>query len=589
MVGSEAIVLSERVRRKSIMTFLITVSLAVFGAYVLVWVIYRLRRRFPMIPLPSPLMRIGCWTDRLITAKAEDKTATFGDLVLFVTLWVIAFTLWFEFQKGAEEKYKEELGQAQTNATSLEGKLRDQEQRFQKLQDQIGLPLLKSPSADEQIIGDHVDLQWESRQRDSGQDYVIEVTQIAGNPGKVPIGMPCMYQASSSPVNESRYPISSDSAIASGTYIWRVGLGNLQINAPGGWNPRSSRNPQEDLCVRDESIRKWSEYSKFTVYGSQRERLFDTGEILVGTSFNQSTPFSRLGNDGQPTGFEIDLVQAIIQECIVRKTSGGQQEIQYDAQGCDRKVSADLKRIEAGQTQTPPRPCITSDCTLRARIIELGSGDDWREKMQRHNLDLYVGTLTRASSREKGDIHFTSGYLAFKSELLTNNEFSVTEIEGLKDKKKIIGALTNSTNAWLAEELLKDFPKFSLQLFSSLNELESSFEQKKIDLIIVDGVLERSMRGIGTKVAGLERTSAWKRYLRDKLGYGTEKFGIAVVDDVTSDASTHELRTAINAALTDEPIREWINYLYDYYDLTKYGTMRCNYKTDPCWERQSGL
>lgn len=565
------------------MTFLITVSLAVFAAFVLVWVMHRLKRKFPVIPLPSRLVRIGTWTDRLIASEGDPKTATFGDLVLFVTLWVIAFTLWFEFQKGGEEKYKEELDKAQTNSMSLEGKLRDQEQRFQNLQVQIGLPLLKSPKADEQIIGDHVDLQWESRQADSGQDYVIEVTQIAGNPGKVPLGTPCMYQATSSPAG-SRYPISADAAIASGTYIWRVGLGNLQVTAPAGWDPQRNRNPQEDICVRDESIRKWSEYSKFTVYSTQKERLFATGEVLVGTSFNQSTPFSKLGYDGKASGFEIELVQTIIQECIVRRAGEGRPEIQYDREGCDRKVKADLKRIEAGLIQTAPiRQCAASDCTLQARIIELGGGDDWREKMQRHNLDLYVGTLTLATSREKGDIHFTSGYLAFQSELLTNSNMSVAGLGDLRNEKKVLGALTNSTNEWLAQELLKDFPEFSLQLFSSVNDLESAFEQKRIDLIIVDGILERSMRGVGTKVAGLDKSAAWRRYLRDRLGYGTEKFGIAVADDVANANSTQELRTAINAALNDEPIKEWINYLYDYYDLGRYGATRCNYQTDSCW------
>ena len=73
--------------------------------------------------------------------------------------------------------------------------------------------------------------------------------------------------------------------------------------------------------------------------------------------------------------------------------------------------------------------------------------------MQRRNLDLYLGTITRARSREKGDIHFTTGYLAFESKLLTNSQQGITAIGTLNDEEKVIGALENSPNEWLAEEI----------------------------------------------------------------------------------------------------------------------------------------
>lgn len=565
------------------MSGLIFSSLAIFGVFVVAFFVYRAARRFHF-PLPGPVARIGSWTNHLISHPGEEKTATFGDLVLFVTLWIIAFTLWFIFSQGAEERLKENLGEANEKVLSLQDNLRDQQKLWEDVRQKVTFPLPELPRADEQIIGDHVDLKWESNQaipgQDSGQDYVVEVTMITGDAGKVPIGKPCMYRATDPSAQGSRYPIDPGDVVRSGTYIWRVAGGSLRTTT------------HDDLCPSDERIRGWSGYSKFTVYGTQAERLLATGEVLVGASFNPSTPFGRQGADGSPAGFEIDLIRTILEECVVRaRDTGGKQgpRIQYDANRCHDKVGLITGVISEPAANRQPWACERSDCALHSRFIELGSGDDWRDEMQRRNLDSYVGTLTRAKEREHGDIHFTAGYLAYESELLTNTGEEGSEIKKVATHSGEIGVIQNSTNQWLAEALHEEYPKLSVHLFSSSTALESAFEQREVGLAVVDGVVVQRMGGDRTVVNGLQKTAAWNRYMA-RIGYPTEKFGFAVADDIqrndgTSKIDPSELRKAIDEALQGEPIRELINYLFQKYELWNSGARRCNYLSDSCWEK----
>src|SRR5438876_9713442 len=101
------------------MSVLIFVSLAVFAAYVLAWGMYRLHTRFPSAPLPALLVRVGVWANRLTAQEGEHRTATFGDLILFVTLWAIGLTLWVTFKQVSGERDNEELGQANTKVLIL--------------------------------------------------------------------------------------------------------------------------------------------------------------------------------------------------------------------------------------------------------------------------------------------------------------------------------------------------------------------------------------------------------------------------------------------------------------------------------------
>jgi ABC-type amino acid transport substrate-binding protein len=564
------------------MSVLIFSSLAIFGAFVLALFVYRAARKFHF-PLPGPVARVGGWTDHLISYPGEEKTATFGDLVLFVTLWIIAFTLWFIFSQGSEERFKEQLGEANEKVLSLQGNLRDQQNLLQEVRQKVTFPLPVLPRADEQIIGTHVDLQWESKQEIPGQDYVIEVTMIAENAGKVPAGKACMYRATEPSSHRSRYPIDPGDVVRSGIYIWRVAAGSL----------RTTRH--DDLCPSDERIRGWSGYSKFTIYGTQEERLLATGEVLVGTSFNPSTPFGRQGADGSSVGFEIDLIRTILEECVVRMSdTGGKQEprIRYDPHRCRDKIGLITGAISEPAANRPPSACERSDCALHSRFIELGSGDDWQDKMQRRNLDLYVGTLTRAKEREHGNTHFAAGYLAYESELLTNTGEEGSEIEEVSTNSEEIGVIENSTNQWLAEALHDQYSKLSVHRFPSFAALESAFEQREVGLAVVDGVVVQRMGGNRTVVNGLQKTRAWGRYMA-RIGYPTEKFGFAVADDTqgndgASNRNTSELRTAINDALEDKPIREMINYLFQRYELWNSGARRCNYPSDSCWEKTLG-
>jgi ABC-type amino acid transport substrate-binding protein len=556
------------------MAFIILFSLLCMALFAIIAFFWGMRKLVGL-PKRGSLGRIAEWAEGVRKSEAEVKTATVGDLVLFVTLYVVGvtfvITLYIWLNAGAEDRYKQEGEQLRQNAGNIESQLHAAQQDLDVLRRLKEAPQLIVPAADDQIIGKHVDLRWQHLTHNRATDYVLEFVRIAGpslpgstaqNPPpkgepqfkQLELGVPCIVPATDSADQRSRFP--TQGRLAEGTYIWRVAVGAINSGHGGA---------QHD-CPDDDRIRDWSSYEKFTVYPSQLERARVTKEILVGTRFVQNIPFTRVGADGQPTGFDMDLIRVIVERCLLDDPDKG---IRYDHSECDKGVSEFLESTTNGAYYA-------SANHFRTTIVPIPPGIDWVEKLQARNIDLYIGSVTRAKEREHGDVSFTSGYLNYDTEALVDKSESCTTIQCLASKRSTIGVVESTTNSWLANELRKDGKLADLRIrsYKSFPDLEGAFERQEVAGVITDGIMASTMGLNEPKtLSELKNNRGWSAYLKDHIGYPQEQFAIAVVSDARQNVqSPDRLLNALNCALADQPVQMLVHTLFHKYSLNTLGT-----------------
>jgi ABC-type amino acid transport substrate-binding protein len=546
-----------------VVIFIVLFSLLCMALFAVIGVFWWTRKNLGL-PKRGRLGRIALWAEGVRKSEAEVKTATVGDLVLFVTLYVVGvtfvITLYIWFNQGTEDRYKQEGEQLRQTVGNREAQIHEEQKELAELRAHIEAPQLIVPAGDEEIIGNHVDLRWEYGNHNRTTDYVLQFIRIAG-PSPVrtetqymsrdnedmykemDLGTTCTVAATDSADKRSRFP--TKGVLAEGTYIWRVALGGL-----------SSGSSNALQCGDDDRVREWSEYRKFTVFPSRLQRSRVTKEILVGTRFVQNLPFTRLDASGKPSGFDMDLIRIIVERCL---TDDPQKGIRYDYNECDRGVSDFLDNNTKVAHYTPADH-------FHVKIVPVPPGVDWLEKLQSRNIDLYIGSVTRAKEREHGGVAFTSGYLTYSSEALVNKSEACDTLPCLARKKSKIGVVDSTTNAWLADELIKDDKAAGLQIvtYNSFPELESAFERQEIVGVITDGVMASTM-GLNEpkELRDLKKNGGWSTYLQDHIGYPREQFAVAVASDADQSApSSDSLLEALNCALSDKPVQTLLHTLY---------------------------
>jgi len=522
------------------------------------------------------LGRIALWAEGVRKSEAEVKTATVGDLVLFVTLYVIGvtfvFTLYMGLNQGSEERIKQENDDLQRQTAGQEHQIREQQNELTQLRKATDVPQPVLPGADEEIIGDRLDFKWEYGNHNDTATYVLQLMRVnntqsltlASRPEgrlqvstiELPGGQLCTFGATEAADQESRFPQSNRASLAEGTYVWRVAFGTL-VN-----------HSDVESCVDDHQIRSWSLFRKVTLYPSTLARTMATREILVGTRFIQDIPFSRVAESGQPTGFDMDLINVLVEGCLVFDSSRG---MRYDAAACKTSVNIALGNMRNGGRSS----LASAPDHFHARIVPIAAGVDWREILQRRNIDLYMGAVTRAKERERGGIKFTDGYLVYQTEFLVDKNEGCSRISCLSGKRATIGVVAQTTNEWLANELKnqKETENLKVVPFKSFPQLQAAFEKQDVTAVIADGIMKSTMGLTDPRsLDDLQHTNGWKAYLSNRLGYSREEFGIAVISDVKS--SDQPLVTELNQALKDENVRILISCLFDRYGLASLGASR---------------
>ena len=205
----------------------------------------------------------------------------------------------------------------------------------------------------------------------------------------------------------------------------------------------------------------WSEYGAFCFYkrqpvpatcvGIPAETEADTLQkiILVGTNDSGNVGFSAI-TDGHRHGYDIDLIKFIIEGCVMAAGDG----FLFDQNACAEYRSG--HRRPDG---------------LRVVFKTFDSIDEGLEALSRKQVDVFIGALTKADKRDTYTVRLTHGYYQFVSRLLARSGDGLPhDLASWNDVVASIGVIDNSTNQWLAEELLNAAPKnnhLTLQSFRS--------------------------------------------------------------------------------------------------------------------------
>jgi ABC-type amino acid transport substrate-binding protein len=535
----------------------------------------------------------------ILISSVPTVKATVGDLVILITVYVVTGLLlvgWVVLIGERADTLKLLNDEITAQSVAQEITIRDQRRTIAELTFDEEAPQLLRPSVDEHIIGDHVDFEWQYGHHNDSSEYLLQLILIPtpgkesitenakGNgPQSVPVspnrpstrwqsavpqagstgdivefsrkdnlqawllsGRPCTIVVSDSTNQRSRFPQFpvESSNLPDGRYIWRVAFGTLTSNLGGTQD-----------CIDDQENRNWSSYGGFTIYSSRRKRINTTRRILVGTTFSQSLSFTRIGSSGIPEGFDLDLATFLV-NCLAQDPSG---TLEYIPSRCAPTSVRRTGEFE-GDGLTGPV----------AEIVPIRSRTEAMDRLQSKDIDLYIGSCTKAVARERDDVRFTKGYLRYKTELLVRKGEECETLKCLDGKNASVGTIAGSSSMWLANAVKKADRLQHLKVvpYATVPELDRNFEQGNVTAVIVDGTIKTRMRISDLRALhDLQQSSGWQKYLGEYIGDGKEQFGIAVGTDPNGNDRGTELLDQVDRALQGEPSRRQMQRLFEHYKL----------------------
>jgi ABC-type amino acid transport substrate-binding protein len=335
----------------------------------------------------------------------------------------------------------------------------------------LDAPVPVSPQNGSSLVGTSVVLRWQERNNQPNGDYLLEV--VKPDTKGSDLLHPPTFIATNPKDRSTRYPFDLVETIKPGSYLWRV--------VPG------------DKGEHYTTLRgKWSEYYRFSVYGSQRERIKDTGELLVGTNYFQDSDFMRRDKDGNPSGFDYELAKLV-------------------AEGLGPELGLELGK--------PPKLNIVDYADVETLLTKGVLGGE---------VDLAIGSITRARYREDRGVRFTSGY--FTSHLV---------LLGRKDGKwplvhdDRVGVAKNTTSEVAAQYLQRSVPFAPIKM-PSFQDLVNALDHRELDYIIIDEPLAVPLQAKGFRVI-THLAYYLGGFLQKEIGYNREEYAIALRDS-TSDS-----------------------------------------------------
>jgi ABC-type amino acid transport substrate-binding protein len=510
--------------------------------------------------------------DSVIAAKSTPPPARFFDVIVLVFLFMVcvAFLSYIYYRGLADEVEgaQREVRSLRERDATLQEKL-DSTIAMAELNDadaRVPHPSLHDRNAN--FIGDHADVSWtyDSKADSHYLSYEIELWRDQGGRcnslnsdaphSHLPneqfwngcFNGPIKFIASDPGSGSSRIPANLDHELQSGSYSWRVAPIRAGSNVSPGANDT-------------ELLSDWSELSSFNIHKSVLDRIMQTHEVRVGTNFEQDTHFSSRDENGYEVGFDISLIRTLVEGCLRL----GQLGIEYDASNCARAIEA--AQEEGFENEVASSVCRSSPDTknLCVRFVPVGSWGGWQSILKRKEIDLFIGSVTRAAARERAGIVFTDGYLNYQTKLYAHK----TDLTGRPallstwlTKDRVVGVIASSTNAYLLDHLLQEDHKNNIKeiTYTSYPALESAMERGELDGIIIDDTFVSNSHTDWVSLPDLAKTQAWITYTSEYIGSSPEdrkspeQIAIATVREET-DAS-RGLYSALQAALKDKEINK---------------------------------
>ncbi len=361
----------------------------------------------------------------------------------------------------------------------------------------------------------------------------------------------CFFRASEANAESTYIPLRRQAP--EGRYLWRVVPLNASLLTQGNENA-------EESALSGQALSNWSEFGSFCFYKQApspsgcdlaSEISFASPAtvkanqnryvVVVGTSYSDNVEFSWI-RSGMRGGHDIDLIRLIVEHCI----RGKGEQFAFDAKACFD--AADAYRNEPSFLHVV-RPLPVNDLGTVPVIAfkNFQSVDEGLSALGRKEIDLFIGSLTRAKERERAGIRLTDGYYPLRTALiLPAGQPDGQELSDWLRTNRTVGVIQGSTNQWLAKKL-SEMPSFEGRLtivaFPSFASLKEAFDVTQrtaggLDGVVLDNVLARGLGSVSRRIfvdrplpeVDIYRTAGWKEYLT-RLGSDQEEFAIAVADD----------------------------------------------------------
>jgi ABC-type amino acid transport substrate-binding protein len=491
-------------------------------------------------------LRLFRWLHVVLTQKVSVGEAKLSD---FISITSVSFTIIgavLAYAGIAVQARKSDVEQRSKkyadSIASTEAKLQELDKAHSEggsFEEPLGL---LSPADDSHLISSAPYLEWSYMSHSDKMNYRVEVISLKGN---AETADNCDGRAwtffATEPAAQRTQILSCEAASSSlpssalglvlspGEYLWRVQPAKVSIDELGN----------ETVS----SLGDWSEFSSFSLYQSISQRILLTGRVLVGTAYSANPGFSGLDSASRLAGHDIDLIRLLIKGCLTRSPS--LHTIDYDKKRCDDTIETYISLCRP-RTNRASRQCsaFLEECKpneLCPAFRLFPSASEGLQALGRREVDVFVGSLTRAKSRQNTyDVRFTNGYYSFDSKLYGKNVAPGTTIkEWLETDNRTIGVVENSTNNWLATELASEAMKdhtISVVRFRSVPELEDAFDRGEVDGVLMDEVKRPSTSGM-QEIKGITSSDAWRKF-KKQIGFeGSEQFAIAVAASEGEDLS----------------------------------------------------
>lgn len=488
------------------------------------------------------------WINSLRKTSVDKQGAKFSDFVSMTNLSMSLLVLAFGWFNIVLQTRKAELEQAsrdlQDHILSVQKLVEEKHQEVSRSLTNNEEVRLQTPPRDDYLIGSHVDLAWSNPKHLHLSSYAVEVSrkQQAGLKEFIPGNLndscsldrhrSCTFVATD-PAGE-RAQLDDRFGALAGEYLWRVAPVDRSFT---------------EAPVQQHQLGNWSEYSSFSIYPNISARLQHTHAVRVGTIFSQDPRFSSSGLNGKPAGRDMDLIRILVEQCLNIRNDGS---VEYNEATCNTGVDDYILNSRYLQGQRAGQ--------LRVDVVPQSDIGQGLEALQKKDLDVYIGSLTKAKTRESNDVAFTDGYYVFQSRLYARGPADQATFTRWRKGRRSIGVIDNSSNALLANLLAEEDDKRELTVvyFDSFPALENAFDREDVSAILVDDVrgeqLRRSIAGV-VEINGLDNTAAWERFHSDPgyLGYETEEFGIATVTDVPVERTATTVKGLLREAVCEGP------------------------------------
>ena len=567
---------------------------------------------------------------------ANGQPPTFTVVIAFVSaiallVLVISFAL-NSAQNDQIGSLERTLNDLRLCHDSIRGQLTQADLSFNVVHSEERTPHPALVDRDAQLTGRHVDISWtdQSQAQFSQPIYAISLTRLPdppnttgaeraapsfqavdqssrNGPGDVRLpdctvdlgnqtapsaGFQCesLFIASDSNHRTSRIPIQIDKKLLPGHYVWRVAA------VSNGYKTQHNGDPEVGM------LSHWSNYGSFTLSSSLRDRIVDTGQVLVGVDLEQNSRFAR-NEGGMVVGDDVTLIRMLVEGCT---RLGANRSIRYESAVCKsyyndlEKCSVELQSkyfirdpklntcIQDRQSKEDNRSDTSNPKRykerLRVKFVPIAKWGDWRESLKRKEIDLFIGGLTAASARETGGISFIgAGYLPYRSHLYVDSSDARYQHLRINEWTKVprrVGVIESSSNEILLDYIIEQVCEKSWwpgstvaptrdtrcpitkALYRDYPELDRAMDSGEIDGLLIDDTFVSGDEWL--KLDNIDQIAgrAWRRYQLNFLGYsGLEHLSFAAAVDATQ-ANTNGLPAALTDGFNDPQFHALLSIVF---------------------------